>query len=333
MTNDSLQKKQNPLQKAVKAGTALILAASMIFGFTACGNFSDNPGTGTETPPQETTEPQLYDIDYSKHSELFRQLLENREYQDIMCSSNFDTTIYSHPFAFLESRGHDVSSIISGEIKCKTFMFVSDTIPDYLYIATCVADPGNTYYTEYLVRYHLTEQEMKDFKSLFFNYDKGCFDNAVFLPDAVSRLYLGREQLCSHAKMGIKGNEKLNESLCDKPSIKKLTGAENNIAVLARFDNSNNSFGCYILPNIYAAIHNANSVKRRGKVTYIECQHHGPNFIRSTDDIFAIGDGNGKYLYFDGNYAITPGNSMDVTLYSTDGAELTNTTYRENAHK
>jgi len=90
--------------------------------------------------------------------------------------------IAPHPFAFLEEQGHDVNRVRSGALDCTTHTFTKDEEPNKLYMAVYVENDGE-YYTEYLLRYTLTEKEMSDYKMLF---DKRTIQ-AAFINDQISK--------------------------------------------------------------------------------------------------------------------------------------------------
>ena len=90
--------------------------------------------------------------------------------------------IAPHPFAFLEDQGHDVASVRAGRLKCKTQVYSKKSEPNNLYMAVYVENAGD-YYSEYLLRYTLTSQEMADYNMLI----EKSYTQTTFIIDQISK--------------------------------------------------------------------------------------------------------------------------------------------------
>ena len=121
------------------------------------------------------------------NSALLYDLLTDDYYNyliDLIKTNKLSSKSYiaPHPFAFLEEQGHDVNRVRSGALDCTTHTFTKDEEPNKLYMAVYVENDGD-YYTEYLLRYTLTEKEMADYEMLF---EKGTLQVA-FINDQLSK--------------------------------------------------------------------------------------------------------------------------------------------------
>ena len=174
--------------KFVKKAAVLTLAATItIGGLTACTPNPDsgNPNQGAEvcdtcggnhkTEDHEKNHEQEEQKSLKLYSVLIQTLYTDPYFskanQDIVNNKLIvmtDPRYDSHPYSFFVQQGHDVQQIqkeiSQGVEKCLTYGFIYDDEPNNLYIATRLADPTNTFYYEYLLKYELTEHEMKDYK-------------------------------------------------------------------------------------------------------------------------------------------------------------------------
>lgn len=168
--------------------TALVLTASTVAALSACKKNSEhNQNNGTNSG---------YTDEQRKYSELLEEVLNDPYYTQCISkamknpeyrkSAVFD----SHPYAFLESQGYDVNAIMNGEQECRTVSYELEQEPNNLYMFVRVVD-GDAY-CYYLLKYKLTEQEMKDYKTMHLFYIENglyrCHFSAFFLNDKISEL-------------------------------------------------------------------------------------------------------------------------------------------------
>lgn len=183
---------------------AFILILTMSFSMlVACDNNSETPtGSANNTPTSAQgdlpTEPDAEapteenadtpESPLSKYSQLLQNVLTSEEYNNLISYAH-NTNPYiletgefePHPYAFLEDEGFDVEAIKKGNDLCHTFSYVLTDDPTSLYMYTRV-DCGE-YYENFLLKYQLTEQEMRDYnlthngKGNVFYYVQSVFMN------------------------------------------------------------------------------------------------------------------------------------------------------------
>ena len=107
-----------------------------------------------------------HEIDLSKYSPLFQNVLTNEWYDELVArylngETSLERYFQPHPYTFLEEQGFSASDIISGKTPAYTMSYVLDEEPNNLYIHTRVQT--NDYYTNYLICYTLTDEEMADY--------------------------------------------------------------------------------------------------------------------------------------------------------------------------
>ena len=110
-------------------------------------------------------------VDLSQYSELLQGLLTNPEYDRLIERMELgedglaeSPIMQPHPYAFLEDQGIDTSKIINGELGCYKMSYVIKNEPNNLYMYTRIKH--SNYYQNFLVKYELTEDEMKDYHLL-----------------------------------------------------------------------------------------------------------------------------------------------------------------------
>ena len=148
-------------------------------------NTTDSSTDSSTDTSTDTTKPEEDKL--SQFSPLVREMLTEQYYLDLVYQRNYDN--YScglgwydpHPYAFLEEQGHDVLAVKRSEKECVTHAFVDENEPNNLYIATYIEN-NNKCYTEYMLKYTLTDKEMEDYK-LFHSKN---YVQAVFLNDWIS---------------------------------------------------------------------------------------------------------------------------------------------------
>lgn len=133
---------------------------------------NDNP----PTPPIEKKDP------IESFSPILQTVLKSEYYNEIIRQAKIDIQFkdYSHetsnryqaiPYGFLEDEGYDIEAIKNDEIKCESDVFVLD---GDLYIACRVENKASTtYYTHYVIKYKLNEQELSDLNLTHFEISDG----------------------------------------------------------------------------------------------------------------------------------------------------------------
>ncbi len=168
----------------------------------------------------------------SKYSQLLQNILND----------NNLTGAY-HPYDFLEDQGHDVDAIKRGDLTCKTSSYVKDSEPNNLYMMTYVETKAATpYYTEYVLKYNLTDQEMSDYEFLH----RGKYIQAIYMNNEISENK--RATVVNKAKISVKAHENFKEAIeTDKDTFDKLNNKYLDI-MLKEYSVADNTFSLYIFP-------------------------------------------------------------------------------------
>jgi len=172
--------------------------------------------------------------DYSKYSQILQTVLTDNTYNWLIQEAeddkeNGDRTTYkqdnkykSIPYGFLEDEGFDIEAIKSNQIKCETETFILDDEPNTLYMTCRVENKASTdYYTHFVLKYNLTEQEIKDLNLVFKNISQG-YTASYQAPFFIQELSIQKEAV------------KLSETNITKSSEEK---AEKHIKDYARNNN------------------------------------------------------------------------------------------------
>ena len=162
--------------KIVKRLAVLTIATAMAFSIAACEEVPNEPngpqfniGGTQNNVDNENRNP----IDVSGYSQILQNILLDEHYDNLIYQAivgkNYqllETGVFEpHPYAFLASEGFDISAIKNDEIEAYTMSFVKDEEPNNLYIYTRVMQ-DNSYWTNYLLKYKLTDKEMDDYHFL-----------------------------------------------------------------------------------------------------------------------------------------------------------------------
>lgn len=253
--------------KIVKAIACLTIAAGVAVGATCCArnkqpDSTTNPSQSTTLPggsptqPGQTTNPGQTTTsknDYSQYSALLQSILENEEYDRLIANAiNNPNALRSnyapHPYGFLESEGYNIADIKNGTIKASTTSFVLTEEPNNLYVATYVeTKSAKPYYTEYLLRYTLTDKEMKDYHMLHTN----VYIESNFINEVISRTKTPtviNEVRCTVEAHDAFMEEFKNES---EANVKTMTGGKKFGNMLFRdYSVEDGKFSIYILPDV-----------------------------------------------------------------------------------
>lgn len=181
------------IKKAAKLTTVCVISVSILLS-TACGlkskvndiinngvidnnatNNENNQQTGGDNVVIET--PEGSKVDISHFSQVLRTVLTDDYYRNLvnegeakkafgfLASCSTANKYQAIPYRFLEDEGYNITAILNNEIACETDVFV---INNELYIACRVENKASTpYYTHYVIKYSLSEQELKDLNFVF----------------------------------------------------------------------------------------------------------------------------------------------------------------------
>lgn len=236
--------RKNLLIKAFALVFASALSLTCFFGCNFGGGNLDNPpdngnNNGDNTQP-------------SKYSKILESILTDENYNSIIKEAKEDFNFYRsasfdpHPYGFLKKKGHNIDAVKSGDLECRTVSYVLDEEPNNLYIMTYVENASSDpYYTEYTLKYTLSEQEMKDYK--FLHKDgSNYYVQAVFMNDAISKTK--KETIVSETKMNVKAHKEMRDSIAKITTVKnKYKNTKINF-VMNSFNESNQTFDLKVFP-------------------------------------------------------------------------------------
>ena len=136
-------------------------------GGTQNGGNNGGNNSGSQTP------------DYSKYSQILQNVLTDQYYKDLITVDRVASKDYGNknsyqsgkfkalPFAFLEDEGYNIEQIKNNQVSSYSNIY---TIGNELYIEMRIETKASTNYeTHYLLKYNLSNQELKELNSLFVN--------------------------------------------------------------------------------------------------------------------------------------------------------------------
>ena len=141
------------------------------------GNNQNSGNGGTQTP------------DYSKYSQILQNVLTDKYYSDLIITDKVASKDYGNmdsyddakykaiPFGFLEDEGYDIEKVKNNIVDAESNLY---TIGNDLFVELRIETKASTnYYTHYVVKYTLTEQEINELDSLFVPRYNSRFDTRV----------------------------------------------------------------------------------------------------------------------------------------------------------
>ncbi len=225
------------MKNTAKIIILLVLALAVLFAFTACkGDLGDNGDTGETgaagadgadtnggndiTNGGNGTSGNFQEIDMSGYSQILQNILKNEEYLKLTDKAIYggepeivETGLFEpHPYGFYEDKGYDVEAIKNDEIDAYTMSYVLEEEPNNLYMYTRVASEDDSYYSIYLLKYALTDEEMEDYHYLHTSHGETAFYiESVLMNNEISKT---REPIVvGESKITKNAFEKMTESL------------------------------------------------------------------------------------------------------------------------
>lgn len=232
-------------KKIFKSFAALSLLASLMLCTASCNNAPVNHGSGNNdsTDTTDTT---------TQYSAILEGVLNDEYYNGLIDAAKADSKLYDsakfdpHPYAFLEKKGHDVDAIKAGDLTCRTVSYVMENEPNNLYMMTYVENKSSDpYYTEYTLKYTLSEKEMKEYT--FLHQDgSDYYIQAVFMNDAISEHK--NATILSETKMNVEAHKEMSEKLKNINTVNKTYGSSKLNIILTDFNESNQTFSLVAYP-------------------------------------------------------------------------------------
>lgn len=238
--------------QVAKRITGLAIAAGMVLSLTACDLTNLPVGPAGSTTTQQQGGPSNPNQPGNNHSDVYNLILQDEYYKDLIAQGEknkfFRDTAYfdPNPYGFLEDEGHDVDKIKNGALACGTLSFVLNNEPNSLYMTVAVENPGD-YYTEYLLKYELTDHEMLEYNFLHgTGKSLGFYQQAAFINDAISRLK--EVQIISECNVSTTARKNINKEL-NKVLNNVSPNFQSNITIiLTNIDPLNNKFQAICVP-------------------------------------------------------------------------------------
>lgn len=251
-----------------------------------------------------------------KISQMLSNILTSEYYNYLLSSAEQNPDLYDtakfdpHPYAFLNDEGFDVDAIKNNQIACRTQSFVKDSEPNNLYIATYVENKSGNYYSQYLLRYKLTDKEMKEYHMLHNSNSRQFYLEAVFLNNEISKIK--EPEVLAETKITTNAHEKLCktfEGLGDKLDCTFMD------VILLDCSTQKQEFHVYVFPKM-STLNNM----------YSECQYVDYYLIgcmspvKMDGDIFISPYTHGQFTYKEG---VTFENSVhSIKMYHPQNTSL-----------
>lgn len=320
--------KRKLITTVVRAGLACTIGLTAFFS-AGCKKTPDNadgtdnsdnpsivdPNNPDSTNPNNPSTPT--DPDYSNYSKLVQNILKSDYYKNLV-NENYGPDMNSsplfdpHPYAFLQTQGHDVDAIKRGDLECRTCSFIKETEPTNLYIITYVENASATpYYTEFMLKYNLTEEEAEDYDYLH-GSNNGIALQSVFLNDEISRVKT--PTIVSKTNMSVEAHKGMQEDVKKNNKVTKETLGTNFIDIMLKdYSVDNQTFDIFV----YYPHDVTSSAKKASKIGVLNCRS-GLSFVQCVDNVYTFPIDDYKIVSLE-SYK----NSVEnITVYSTQNLYL-----------
>ena len=259
---------KSTLKNAVRPLALTTAAAVLALSLSSCQFLNNLPIPGIN--PDDTTDivtPGGEDIDpaLAQYSPLLRSVLTDADVNALLDAFDADynsvpkSSYQPHPYAFLASKGHNVSKIKSGALDCHTYSYMPKNDPNSLYIMTYVEDEGNRmaddYYAQYCIKYTLTDQESSEYRMLFSDQYAQCY----FINDAISKHKTA--QVVSQSYITKEAHEAFKQSLPNTPGVTDYLGSKQLNLLMHSFDANADTFNLIVFSTSTNTISNMSSGK------------------------------------------------------------------------
>ncbi len=305
-------------------------------GMSACENplNPNDPGTEITNPGQNggTQNP-----DYSKYSQILQNVLTDQYYKNLIITDKFGSKDYGNknsyahqkfkaiPYGFLEDEGYDAEKIKDrgNNIHVDSNMY---TIGNDLFIELTVETKASTnYYTQYIVKYNLTNQELKELNALFVNVrsdrHKDCKVTNYQAPFFVQELsYHKNAELIS--KMNITHSALL--AVTDYFNRYDYNSSTNHVTYINRVaidDYSNVTDHTFQTHKYVSDNDKTQKVKSKGILSTLTLQTGG-TCCSNINSLTVFTEKDPTFHLFNENKQKYEKSSVDITLYSCENANF-----------
>ena len=213
--------------KIVQKLAALTIAAATVLTLTGCEDYVVTPPDDVDINENNQNNEQNNEnnnenrnpIDVSGYSQILQNILLDEDYDKLLSQIQANNsyqlwetgTFEPHPYAFYESQGFDVQAIKNDKIDAYTMSYVLDEEPNSLYIYTRVMQ-DNSYWINYLLKYHLTDKEMEDYHFLHTGQGRTkYFIQSVFMNNEISKTRT--PEIIGTSKISVKALENMTNSM------------------------------------------------------------------------------------------------------------------------
>ncbi len=299
----------------MKRKICLILALLMLamLCLPACDgeeSNEDDPKTSTTANPQGGSQTPA---DVSGYSQILQNILLDEHYNDLIASVTNENNVLDgwefkpHPYAFYERQGLDVEAIKKYESDAYTMSYVLEEEPNNLYIYTRVMQ-DNSYWANYLLKYTLTEQEMKDYHELHSAHPQyHYYIQAVFMNNEIAKT---REpEIVGEAKIDITAFDKITDDLQNVQLFEKV---QNKQVIFLNPNKELLTFETFLIPRY----NDWRQMCFENKVVTAKCKPKSANLFRMENGVF-MGP-----TALDIDYKVTERKDYTATYYFSQDAKL-----------
>lgn len=177
----------------------------------------------TETEQQrEYTEALQYVLNNPEYNALIAQVKREASINNAPHSETWSSSKASHrPYGFFEKQGFDIDALKNGSLEAFGAAFTKQDEPNNLYVCASAEKAASTpYLTQYILKYELTDQEMKEYKWL----NSECYMQAMFMVDAYSQFKT--PEIVNESKITTRAYYGLFDSLSKKSLTKTLLNGQ-----------------------------------------------------------------------------------------------------------
>jgi hypothetical protein len=330
--------KQALRRNVVKAIGATVISLAVL-GVSACGvapstdndnsTDTDTVQTGNENSSNSESSSNnksnnnngISTANEQKYSTFLTNILNDESINSLIDRAKADNSLYSsaefdpHPYTFLAKQGHNIAKIKSGELECNTKSYIPNDEPNNLYMMTYVETPGGSvpYYTEYCIKYTLTDQEVKDYNMLHF--DNGhYYIQAMFANDAISATHTAT--IISKTKMSKTAHNTLTTTITKNPYIMNGIGNEEPTILLKDFSVDDQTFDVYL---ITGSTSDTSIILKNCKIAIAPLTQF-IEFVTETDGIFTAPYGQNDFARREGDEY--QNSIFTATVYTPQNADL-----------
>ena len=307
--------------------TSLAITSSLVLSLAACDSTNMPDDTNTKDPNNSISDVQNgnnvnnntnnnqnnsnSDVDVSGYSEILQHLLTDPYYTNLVRTANreiyFKNAFASIPYSFLEDEGHDIQAIKNDELDCIYSSYVLDNEPNNLYMMFGVETKGSVpYYTQYILRYTLSDEEMEDYQMLH----NGRYIQAALLNQAISDLKT--PTIISESKITVEAYTNLLKSI-NKFSLTKtlLNGNGCGEFILTNVDES---YGRFVL-QLLCKIPTGSMTHTSKTIAYATLSQGVERITINSNGAFSAPSKYGDYFFKE---SLNTGNSENVTVYAAN---------------